>query len=127
MQQSKRIAIIGNAGSGKSVLALKLHTLLKLPLYHLDQYYWKPGWERRDAEEYRKMHDDLCDKEEWIIDGVNRKVLAYRFEKADTIIFLDLPRYVCIWRIFKRTFQYFGKETPTGAHGCAERFDARIL
>ena len=44
-----KIAIIGNAGSGKSTLGFELHKKLDLPLYHLDQYYWKPNWQRVDA------------------------------------------------------------------------------
>ena len=39
-----KIAIIGNAGSGKSTLGLQLHKKLGLSLYHFDQYFWKPGW-----------------------------------------------------------------------------------
>ena len=41
-----KIAIIGNPGSGKSTLASKLHHILGIPIYHLDQYFWKPGWQR---------------------------------------------------------------------------------
>jgi adenylate kinase family enzyme len=70
MKQFRRIAIIGNAGSGKSTLAQQLHAQYKLPLYHLDQYFWKPGWVRPDMDEYKKIHDALCDQEEWIIDGI---------------------------------------------------------
>lgn len=48
-----KIAIIGNAGSGKSTLSAKLRALLAIPLYHLDQYFWKPGWQEPDR------HDDM--------------------------------------------------------------------
>ena len=44
----KKIAIIGCAGSGKTTLAFLLQKL-NLPIYHLDQYYWKPNWERSGA------------------------------------------------------------------------------
>lgn len=122
-----RIAIIGNAGSGKSTLAQKLHTITNLPIYYLDQYFWKPGWVKTDPDEYKKIHDAICDKEEWIIDGINLRVMEYRIQRADVIIFLDLPRYVCIWRIFKRTIQNYGKETPSSAKGCPERFNGEFL
>lgn len=123
----KRIAIIGNAGSGKSTLAKKLHALYKLPLYHLDQYFWKPGWVRPDLAEYEKTHNYLCDQEEWIIDGMNLKYLDYRASRADIIIFLDLPQYLCFWRIFKRYFTYRGKNTPFSAPGCPEKLDWAFL
>ena len=40
----KRVMIIGCCGAGKSTLARRLHKIIKLPLYHLDQYYWKENW-----------------------------------------------------------------------------------
>lgn len=127
MHQIKKIAIIGNAGSGKSTLAQQLHAQYKLPLYHLDQYFWKPGWVRPDMDEYKKIHDALCDKEEWIIDGMNLKFLDYRANKADLIVFLDLPQYLCFWRIFKRYLKYRGKNAPASAPGCPEKLDWEFL
>lgn len=127
MKPIKQIAIIGNAGSGKSMLANKMHNVFKLPVYHLDQYFWKPGWVEPNRVEYEKVHNALCDKDEWIIDGMNLRFLEYRAQKADMIIFLDIPRYQCIWNIFKRTWNYYGKETPSGAKGCYERFDRAFL
>lgn len=65
MKTIQRIAIIGNCGSGKSILTHHLHTILHLPMYYLDQYFWKPGWIRQDPNEYKKSHDALCEQEEW--------------------------------------------------------------
>lgn len=127
MNSIKRIAIIGNAGSGKSVLAQKLHTRTKLPLYHLDKYFWQPGWQHPNLEEYKKIHDALCDKEAWIIEGMNFRCLEYRLQRAELIIFLDIPRYICIWQVIKRTWKYYGKETPSSAPGCAERFNWKFV
>lgn len=127
MKNIKRIAIIGNAGSGKSVLAQRLAAILNLPVYHLDQYFWKPHWTHPNLDEYKTIHDELCDRGEWIIDGMNLRVLEYRAQRADMIIFLDIPRYICLWRIFKRTFKYYGKETPSSAPGCPEGFNRKFI
>lgn len=123
MKNIKRIAIIGNAGSGKSTLTQKLQAITGLPVYYLDQYFWKPGWVRTDPDEYKKAHDAICAQEEWIIDGINLRVLEYRIQRADIVVFLDIPTYLCIWRIFKRTYANYGKETPSSAKGCPERFN----
>lgn len=127
MKNIKRIAIIGNAGSGKSTLAKKLHDILNLPLYHLDQYFWGPNWTRPNVDEYKLIHDDLCIKDKWIIDGMNLKFLDYRAEMSEVIIFLNFPRYICFWRIFKRLFKYYGKEAPSSAKGCYERISFEFL
>lgn len=121
MKNIKRIAIIGNSGSGKSTLSQQLHKIYKLPVYHLDQYFWGPGWVHPNPDEYKIIHDNLCDLDEWIMDGVNLRLMEYRIQRADVIIFLDLPRYLCFYRIFKRLFKYYGKETPSGPKGCFEK------
>lgn len=117
-----KIAIVGNAGSGKSTLALKLHTILHIPLYHLDQYFWGPGWQEPDRDAFEKTHNELCDKDEWIIEGMSIRFFQYRIEKADIVIFLDSPTYLCLYYIFKRAFIYFGKAHFARAKGCFERF-----
>lgn len=123
----KRIAIIGCAGSGKTMLALRLGKLLNLTVYHLDQYYWKPNWQKVDFDRFLRMHDELCDKPEWIIEGIHSRALPYRLERADAIIFLDIPRYKCLWNVIKRTIQYYGTVRPTSPAGCPERFSIAYL
>ena len=120
-----KIAIIGCPGSGKSTLAFKLHKLLHIPLFHIDQYFWKPGWQRPDREEFRKIHNQLSDGPEWIIEGMAVSHFSYRLAKADVIIFLDVPLYICLYRIFKRAFLNFGKVFFSSALGCPERFPDR--
>lgn len=124
----KKIAIIGNAGSGKSTIAQRLHELYKLPVYHLDHYYWKPGWTEPDPAEYKKIHDELCAQESWIIEGLNPHCLFEdRLAKADMVIFLDISRVVCLGRVIKRVFKHYGKMMPSGAPGCYEQFDREFL
>ena len=126
-----KIAIIGNAGSGKSSLSLKLHELLGIPLYHLDQYFWKPGWQEPDPIEFEKIHNQLCNRgdalpaeasrEGWIIEGIATRLFEYRVKKADIVIFLDVPTYICLYRIFKRALTHFGHVYFSNAKGCPER------
>lgn len=117
----KRIAIIGNAGSGKTTLGFQLHKKLDIPIYHLDQYYWNPGWQRVDTDEFTRIHQGLCDKEAWIIDGVGQRVMQYRLERADIIIFLDIPTYICLWRVIKRSLFNLGRVTSGNPEGCKQQ------
>lgn len=119
------MAIIGCPGSGKSTIAQRLHERLKIPLHHLDQYYWLPGWKRPDKDAFEKNHNALCDQEQWIIEGMAMRNLAYRVAKADIIIFLDVPLRTCLYRIFKRAFTGFGTIRDTSAPGCPERLPNR--
>ena len=123
----KRIVVIGSPGSGKSTFSIALQTILKLPLYHLDQYYWKSNWEQPNQQDFMAVHDQLCDKPEWIIEGMYARFLPYRLERADTIIFLDIIPYVCLWHVLKRWIRNFNKPSLGGCKQCKEKMDLNFL
>ena len=102
----KRIAIVGISGSGKSTLANKLGKKLNRPIIHLDKLYWDKDWKEKYAtkEEFRRVAEELAKQDSWIIDGNYRSTIDSRLERADTIVFLDLPKWQCLWRVFKRIF-----------------------
>ncbi len=116
-----KIAIIGNGGSGKTTLALTLHKKLNIPLHHLDQYQWKPGWQRTDRTELEIIHKELCDRDSWIIEGLAIRLFPYRFQKADLIIFLNIPIYICLWRVIKRAILHWGNVVVGVPEGCKQR------
>lgn len=120
-----KIAVIGCPGSGKSTVAHKLHEITHEPLYPLDKYYWKPGWQRPDKEDFARIHHELCDRPSWIIEGLSTRNFAYRAAQADVIIFLDIPIWRCLYRIFKRAVTGYGKIRDTSATGCPERIPDR--
>ena len=126
-KQHKKIAIVGCAGSGKTTLAIKLKEKLKLPLYHLDLFYWSPGWQRIGLDKFTKIHNELCDQKEWIIEGSYIKVLDYRALQADVLIFLDLPRYQCLLNVFKRLILNLGKVMADSPKNCPQRFNLEFI
>jgi len=123
----KRIAIIGSGGSGKSTLARQLGAILDLEVIHLDSLFWHPGWVETPREEWIKIQQELVEKETWIIDGNYGGTLHLRLEAADTVIFLDLPRHICLWRVIKRWSQYAGRPRPDLGPGCPEQLDWSFL
>src|SRR3989338_1002761 len=98
----KRILVIGSAGAGKSTFAKRLHEKLGLPLIHLDQHYWRPGWVKPEKIEWERKVKELLGGESWIIDGNYRSTLHLRLPAADAIIFLDFSRWRCFWGIVRR-------------------------
>lgn len=117
----KKIAIIGCAGSGKTTLAFHLKEKLDLPLYHLDQYYWKPDWVRSEFETFAKIHTELCEQPAWIIEGSYYRLFYERACYADVIIFLDVPRYKCMWYVLKRSVVHWGKIVPGSPKDCKQQ------
>jgi len=98
----QRIAIVGCSGGGKSTLARELGAALKLPVIHLDALFWKPGWVEGDANEFREAVEAAVAADRWICEGNFIRASGLRFQRADTIIWLELPRLVCLWRAFVR-------------------------
>ena len=70
--------------------------------------------------EWDRMIDELIARDEWVMDGNYGRTLAKRLEAADTVVFLDLPRLVCTWRILRRRFRHLGQTRPDVAPGCPE-------
>ena len=50
-----------------------------------------------------------------------------RVAAADTVIFLDLPRYVCLWSVIRRSLFWLGRKRIDMADGCKERIDPAFL
>ncbi|RCW39737.1 adenylate kinase family enzyme [Paenibacillus prosopidis] len=123
----KKIILIGSGGSGKSTLARQLGEKLKIKVYHLDALFWKPNWTGVPKDEQRKVQNDLVKEDEWIIDGNYGGTMDIRLNAADTIIFLDFPRIICVFRAFKRMVQYRNKIRPDMGEGCEERFPLSFL
>ena len=63
----------------------------------------------------------------WIIDGDHLRTQPARFGAADTIVFLDFPRGICLWRTVKRFFQNRGRSRAGMAAGCPERLNWLLL
>src|SRR4051812_13992982 len=108
----RRVMVVGCAGAGKSTLARKLGALLNLPVVHLDRHFWRPGWQLPDMSEWRAHADELAAQPAWIIDGNYSNTYETRMARADTLVWLDLPRAVCIRRVLLRTLTGYGWSRP---------------
>jgi adenylate kinase family enzyme len=119
----QRIAIVGCSGGGKSTLALALGARLGLPVVHLDTLFWKPGWRESSLEELRPKVEAWAARDRWIIEGNFTSASALRFARADTVIWLEFPVWLCLWRAAMRSALAFGRSRADLAPGCPERFD----
>jgi adenylate kinase family enzyme len=121
----ERVAIVGCGGTGKSTLARTLGTALGLPVVHLDEHHWRPGWVPVAADEWRRWQEELVAAHRWVADGNYEGTFDLRFRRADTIVFLDLPRRVALVRVVRRWAGNRGREVQ--APGCPERISADFL
>jgi adenylate kinase family enzyme len=121
-----RIMIFGRPGNGKSTFALKLHKQTRIPLYHLDKYFYISDWVERNYFDFLEDQQHLVDQDQWIIDGNFTRSLFMRFERATTIIYFNYPRRLCYWRVFKRLFTK-DPHINDRAEGCRETMRWSLL
>ena len=123
----QRVLVIGSGGSGKSTLAKRLGNVLGLPVIHLDSLYWSPGWIEPDKLQWAETVRKAISQRAWILDGNYSGTLAERIEACDTVGFLDVSRFVCLWRVIGRIAAHRGKTRPDMPEGCPERLDMAFL
>ena len=109
----RRVIVTGLAGSGKSTFALALAGKTGLPVIHLDLHFWRPGWVAPSETEWRQKQNGVLAGDAWIADGNYPEPLALRLERADTVVVLDMPWWLCAGRAFLRGFRMPG-ELPEG-------------
>ncbi len=122
-----RILIIGSPGSGKSTLSLRMAERLGLPIVHLDKLFWRPGWVEASREEFDAALAEAMETEKWIMDGDYGRTLKMRLTHADTVIMLDYPTAVCVFRVLKRILTNLGRTRADMGEGCPERLDMEFL
>ena len=115
MSVGRRVIVTGLAGSGKSTFALALAAKTGLPVIHLDLHFWQPGWVAPSEPEWREKQRRVLAGEAWIADGNYHETLDLRLERADTVVFLDMPWWLCARRALLRGFRMPG-ELPEGCH-----------
>lgn len=121
----RRVAVVGCGGAGKSTFSRRLGELLDLPVTHLDRHYWRPGWVETPHEDFRATQQKLVRAECWVMDGNYTSTMDVRLPAADLIVFLDFPRWRCLFRVTRRIARGWGRDGQ--APGCPEHLDWAFL
>lgn len=121
-----RIMIFGRPGSGKSTFAHTLHLISKLPLHHLDKHYFISNWIERDKQEFLNIQQSFVNSKKWIIDGNSIQSLEIRYAKADLVLYINFPKWICIYRILKRIL-FPNTEIDDRADNCKDRISWKLL
>ena len=122
-----KIAIVGISGSGKSVFGRELAKKTGLPLFHMDQFFWKGKWEEVPEEEYLTSHQELLKNDRWIIEGFVDVKMDNRVKTADLVLYLDYSGILCAWRVFRRWLKYRKESRPELPEEALERFSFKFL
>ena len=99
----ERVSVIGNSGSGKTTLGRKLAGLLDVPFTELDGIFHQAGWTELPTEQFRERVSAVVAGDRWVVDGNYSHVRDLVWERADTVVWLTLPRWLVTGRVLRRT------------------------
>ena len=116
----ERIAVIGNAGAGKSTLSRRLAAARGLPLTEVDTLLWQPGWVAAPEEEFDRAHDAILAGERWLMEGLGYVgSVRRRLLRATWVIAVDMPLWMHFWLAAERQIAWARGELehpPAGIH-----------
>ncbi|MBW9053538.1 AAA family ATPase [Rhizobium mesosinicum] len=124
----ERIMVIGCSGGGKSTLAQKLASHFSLTYLSIDRdILWLPGWVERSKEEQRRRIVERIAGERWIMDGTNPSTFDIRLPRTEIVIWVRMPRLLCVWGVMTRWLKHIGRTRPEMAPGCNDKVDWQFL
>jgi adenylate kinase family enzyme len=102
----RRVSVVGTSGSGKSTVARDLAAIMGVPHIELDGIHHQPGWEPLPKEEFRRIVAAAAAEDGWVTDGNYGTVQPLIWARADTVVWLDLPKRTVMrqvtWRSLRR-------------------------
>jgi adenylate kinase family enzyme len=103
MASPQRIVVIGSTGSGKTTLSQNLSGQLGLARIELDAIHWGADWTARDPGDIHTQTEAAIRVDRWVVDGNWKVVFDLVLKKADTVVWLNYPLPLVLWRLFRRT------------------------
>lgn len=123
----KRVVIVGTSGSGKSTLGGQLATVMDVPFIDLDALHWKPGWQEAPRDVFREQVYRALTPDDWVVGGNYGKARDVIWTRADTLVWLDYPLPLCLWRLLKRTIRRIISQEDLWGTGNRETWRAQFF
>jgi adenylate kinase family enzyme len=109
----RSVSIQGISGSGKTTLGAVLAARLGVPHLETDALVHGPAWAETSDDELRAAMEEFMRSDGWVIDSdYRRKLGTLVLERADTMVWLDLPLHVCLRRLWGRTIPRIRQQQP---------------
>ena len=121
LQFGKRIVVAGRGG--KTSLGQSIGERFSLPFLELDSVVWLPGWKSRDRAGRTEIIERWIDDHPggWVIDGETVDTSDRQLtNRADMVIWLDLPFSTVFWRVFFRSIRRIRSHEQI----CGENFES---
>lgn len=104
-ESMKRINVIGTTGSGKTTFSKELATALGIPYVQLDELFWKPNWVESTDEDFLSKVASAVSSDTWVLDGNFSRTTHIKWQRADTVIWLDFSYLTTFTQLLGRTIK----------------------
>ena len=97
----RRVLVAGTSGSGKTTLAVRVAAVLDAPHVEIDSLFHGPAWTRRPS-----FEDDVhrfSAGPAWVTEWQYSAVRDHLADRADLLVWLDLPRITVMRQVIRRT------------------------
>ena len=101
----RRLVVIGTSGSGKTTVAGQIASILGVPHIELDAYRNGPNWTITPDDLFREQLRVAVRGDEWVADGNYSVARDVVWPRATTLVWLDYPMRLVMWRLFWRTMR----------------------
>ncbi len=122
-----KIMVIGYSSSGKSTFSKRLSRSYNAPILHIDRIFFAPNWVERDKQLVEQEIREFMKQDDWVIDGLYRKLATERFDIADQIFIFDFNRFKCLYGAIVRRIKFHNQNRDSIAEGCKERLNLSFI
>jgi adenylate kinase family enzyme len=98
-----RVLVAGVSGSGKTTLAARVSAVLGVPHTEIDGLFHGPDWTPRPSFEVEV--DAFTSEPSWVTEWQYSSVRPLLAERADLLVWIDLPYPVVFLRVLRRTLR----------------------
>jgi adenylate kinase family enzyme len=97
--------VVGNSGSGKTTVATAIARDIDVPHLELDAVFHQPDWQPLEREVFRARVAQFIAGDGWVVDGNYSAVSDLVWQRADTVVWMDLPRRQIMRQLAARTLR----------------------
>ena len=102
-KRPQRVLVAGTSGSGKTTLAARIGEVLTLPHVEIDGLFHGPDWTKRT--EFEADVEAFTSRLAWVTEWQYPEARALLAERADLLVWLDLPRWTVMRQVVRRTLR----------------------
>ena len=101
----RRVVVLGVTGSGKTTAGRRIAAAIGGALIELDALHWEANWTEVEPTVFQeRLRAAIAGKARWVTDGgYHSYVWEITWVRADTIVWLDYPLRLSMWRLFRRS------------------------